>query len=121
MSNVSNDAATLNYVLCSIKALVVAAYRQTWQDGCIGEDIGLVSGATFLLETASNELTEQSKNEGIGGIGYELCSIKALVDAAYRQIWQDGSTAEDIGLVTDAAFLIETAEKQLTALIEANP
>ena len=57
MSNVSNDAATLNYVLCSIKALVDAAYRQIWQDGAIAEDIDLVADATFILESATRQLS----------------------------------------------------------------
>ena len=51
-------------------------------------------------------------------ITHELCSIKVLVDAADRAIWQDGCVADDKGLVTDAAYMLRSVSAQISKLIE---
>lgn len=61
--------------------------------------------------------TEKTPGIDSAAIAADICSIKALIDAANRAIWQDGMVADDKNLATDATFLLDVAsEKALTVL-----
>lgn len=51
-------------------------------------------------------------------LGFELCGVKALIDAADRAIWQDGAVAEDSRMVIDATYILRDASAKLSKLLE---
>jgi|GEM_PF-5546055 len=49
---------------------------------------------------------------------HEICSIKAMIDAAERATWQEGCIADDQDLVLDATYLMRDASSKLSLLLK---
>lgn len=49
---------------------------------------------------------------------HEICSIKAMIDAAERATWQEGCIADDQDLVLDATYLMRDASSKLSLLMK---
>ncbi|WP_396190233.1 hypothetical protein [Flavobacterium sp.] len=77
------------------------------------------------FEDSSAVQAENNKPEATGRssmdsseLGFELCGVKALIDAADRAIWQDGAVAEDSGMVIGATYILRDASAKLSKLLE---
>lgn len=49
---------------------------------------------------------------------HEICSIKAMIDAAERATWQEGCIADSQDLVLDATYLMRDASSKLSLLLK---
>ena len=76
------------------------------------EDSPAVQAENNKPETTGPNATEKSE------FGFELCGIKALIDAADRAIWQDGCVAEDSKMVVDATYILRDASTKVSKLLE---
>lgn len=53
----SNSTSDLIHELSGIKAVIDAAERATWQEGCIADDRDLILDATLLMRDASSKIS----------------------------------------------------------------